>query len=158
MRLRRAIVVCCLVSALAAVAVSAGEGKSYGKGLSGAEVTKISEILAHPDKYVGKTVRVEGLVTDVCLKRGCWMMIAGDKEFETVRIKVDDGVITFPPEAKGKRAIAEGVLAKIELTPEEALAQAKHHAEEQGQKFDPATAKDLPTVTYQIQGTGAVIK
>jgi hypothetical protein len=67
-------------------------------------------------------------------------------------------VIVFPPEAKGKRAIAEGVFAKIELTPEQALAQAKHHAEEQKQVFDPAKAKDLPTVIYQIEGKGAVIR
>ena len=65
---------------------------------------------------------------------------------------------TTEVEAKGKRAIAEGVLAKIELTPEQALAQAKHIAEEQRKEFDPAMAKDLPTVMYQIKGTGAVIK
>jgi len=157
MNYRRAIV-SCFVLAAAVIAISAGEGKSYGKGLSGEELTKISDIYAQPDKFVGKTVRVEGLVTDVCLKRGCWMMIAGDKEFESLRIKVDDGVITFPAEAKGKRAIAEGVLAKIELTPEQALAQAEHLAEEQRKEFDPATAKNLPTVMYQIKGTGAVIK
>ena len=158
MRFTRAIVVSCLIVAAAVFAASAGEGKSYGKGLSGEEITKVSEIYAQPDKYVGKTVRIEGLVTDVCLKRGCWMMIAGDKEFESLRIKVDDGVITFPAEAKGKRAIAEGVLAKIELTPEQALAQAKHLAEEQRKPFDPAMVKDFPTVMYQLKGTGAVIK
>jgi len=158
MRFHRAIFLPCLVLALSATVVAAGDGEVFGKGVSGPEVVKISQLLAKPEAYLGKTVRVEGLVTDVCLKRGCWMNVAGDKEFESIRIKVDDGVIVFPPEAKGKRAVAEGVFAKIELTREEALAQAQHHAEEQGQKFDPATAKDLPTVVYQIQGTGAVIR
>jgi hypothetical protein len=158
MRSLRAVAVCCFVFALAVLAISAGEGQSFGKGLTGPEVTKISDILAKPELYEGKTVRVEGLVTEVCLKRGCWMMIASDKEFQALRIKVEDGEIVFPPEAKGKRAIAEGVFTKTELTREQALNQAKHRAEEQGQKFDPETAKDIPTVVYQIQATGAVVR
>jgi predicted NBD/HSP70 family sugar kinase len=118
----------------------------------------VSELLDHADAYIGKTVRVEGLITDVCPKRGCWMEIAGDREFETVRIKVEDGVIVFPMDAKGKRAVAEGVFARIELTKEQALQHAKHMAEERGQAFDEAKAQSLPTVVYQIQGTGAVIQ
>ncbi len=86
------------------------------------------------------------------------MNVAGDKEFQSIRIKVDDGEIVFPLDAKGKHAVAEGVFSKIELSKEQALEHAKHQAEEKGEKFDEATAKDLPTVIYQIQGTGAVIK
>ena len=32
-------------------------------------------VLANPDEYVGKTVRVTGKVSDVCQKMGCWMVI-----------------------------------------------------------------------------------
>jgi hypothetical protein len=53
-------------------------------------------------------------------------------------------------------AVAEGTLAKIEMTKEQALAQAKHEAEENHKKFDPASVKG-PVTIYQIQGTGAVI-
>lgn len=136
----------------------AAEGTTYGEGLTGTEIVKISELLDNPDTYVGKTVRVEGLVTDVCPKRGCWMEIASDREFETIRLKVDDGVIVFPMDAKGKRAVAEGVLTKMELTSEQALQHAKHLAEERGEAFDAAAAGDLPKVVYQIRGTGAVIR
>lgn len=141
-----------------ALPCAAAEGTVYGKGVGGTEIVKVSELLDHPDQYVGKSVRIEGLVTDVCPKRGCWMEVAGDREFETLRVKVDDGVIVFPMGAKGKHAVAEGVFTKIELTKDEALQHAKHMAEERGTKFDPETAKDLPTVVYQIRGTGAVIR
>jgi cytochrome c-type biogenesis protein CcmE len=148
----------CVLAVATSVSTLATEGTVYGKGVTASEVVAISDLLAKPDTYVGKTVRVEGLITDVCPKRGCWMDLASDKEFQTVRIKVDDGEIVFPLDAKGKQAVAEGVFTKIEITKDQALEHAKHLAEEKGEKFDPAQAKDLPTAIYQIQGTGAVIR
>ena len=145
-----------LISLLVLSVVVAGDGKVYGEPLSGSDTTKISELIAAPDKYEGQTVRVEGLVTGVCEKRGCWMSIASDKEFEEVRIKVDDGVIVFPMEAKGKRAIAEGAFTVIEMTMEQTLAYKKHHAEEHQEEFDPSTVTE-PLTYYQINATGAVI-
>ena len=148
-----------LIAALVMViapAVAGETGKTYGKGVSGTEIIKVSELVANADKYVGQTVRVEGVVIDVCAKRGCWMDLKG--ESGKVRIKVEDGVMVFPMDAKGKNAIAEGVFTKIEMTPEEARAHAKHQAEEKGQALDAANVPDAPTVVYQIAGTGAVIK
>jgi hypothetical protein len=141
---------------LIAPAAAAEEGKTYGKGVDGTGVIKVSELVANAEKYVGQTVRVEGVVIDVCAKRGCWMDLKSDGG--KVRIKVDDGVMVFPMDAKGKHAVAEGVFTKIEMTPEEARAAAKHLAEEKGQALDAANVPDAPTVVYQIAGTGAVIK
>ncbi len=135
-----------------------GEGTVYGEGVGKGQSVKVSELLARPGDWVGKHVRVEGLITDVCPKRGCWMEIASDREFETIRFKVEDGVIVIPMVAKGKRAEAEGIFTKIEITREQALAHAKHLAEEKGETFDPEKAGNLPTVIYQLQGTGAVIR
>jgi len=146
-----------LVIALALPA-AAGEGKTYGDGVGRGEPVKVTDLVAHPEKYVGKSVRVEGVVIDVCAMRGCWMDIAGDTQSEKVRIKVNDGVMVFPKEAKGSQAVAEGVFTKIDMKPDDAIAYAKHLAEERGEKFDAAAAKNVPTVLYQISGTGAVIK
>jgi hypothetical protein len=149
-----------VVFLLAGLAVSpaAASGKTYGDGVSGSDTIPISELLTNPDPYVGEVVRVEGLITGVCKKRGCWMSIAADEEeFKEIRIKVDDGVIIFPMEAKGHRAIAEGVFTKIELSMEQTLRMAQHECEESGKKFDPAEV-DGPMVVYQIKGSGAVIE
>ena len=143
---------------LATLPAVAGDGKVYGEPLSGKDTLSIHKLLDDPDPYLGEVVRVEGLITGVCEKRGCWMTLASDeKEFEEIRIKVDDGVIVFPMEAKGKHAVAEGVLAKIEMTMEETVAYKKHHAEEHNEDFDPASVTE-PLVFYQIKGTGAVIR
>jgi hypothetical protein len=129
---------------------------SYGKPLSAAEPVKVSELIAAPDKYVGKLVKVEGLVTEVCSKRGCWMVLAGDKEFQTIRVKVDDGVIVFPMEAKGKKAVAEGTFSKTVLSKEQNLEYQKHMAGEANRPFDPKSVTEGLTI-YQVKGVGASI-
>lgn len=130
---------------------------NYGKKLTLEEKTKVSNILAHPGEYDGKKVLVEGTVVDVCANRGCWIKLSSDKEFESIRFKVDDGVIVFPMDAKGKTALAEGVISVKTYTVEELIEQGKHHAEEQGTEFDPSTVTGPKTVV-QIKGEGAVIK
>lgn len=130
---------------------------TYGEGVTGQEVVRISQLLANPAAHVGTVVRVEGVVTEVCAKRGCWVAIASDQEFQTLRFKVKDGVIVFTPDVKGKRGVFEGVFTRHELTQEDAIARAKHHAEEQGEEFDPASITG-PEVYYQLHGTGAVVR
>jgi hypothetical protein len=138
------------------VNASDNAGKAYGKTLTLKDTTRISQILADPDKFVGKQVLVKGRIVDVCKKRGCWMELAGDKEFQTFRIKVNDGEIVFPLEAKGKLALVEGTVEKFTLTKEQTIERLKHHAEEQGEKFDSAIVKEGMNY-FQIKGSGAVI-
>ena len=135
----------------------AGKGKTYGEPLTGTDVTAISKLLADPEPYVGKTVRVKGVITDVCEKRGCWVTLASDEEFQELRIKAKDGVIVFPVQAKGKKATAEGVFTKIEMNMEQTLKYREHHAEEHGEEFDPESVTE-PLVYYQINVTGAVVR
>ena len=97
------------------------EAKSFGAGVTLTKVTQVSEIMANPKEYVGKKVKIKGLVVDVCAKRGCWLYVAGDKPFQKIQIKVDDGVIVFPMSARGKTAIVEGVVEKLDMTREEAI-------------------------------------
>jgi len=133
--------------------------KKYGKELTLKEPTKVADILAKPEKYQGKLVQIEGKVTDVCAKMGCWIKIEAGEGIEPVTVKVDDGVIVFPVEAKGKMAQAEGILSVKTMTESERIAQAKHEAEENKklESFDPSTIKG-PKTTVRIAGEGAVIE
>jgi hypothetical protein len=131
--------------------------KNYGKKLTLKDKIKISDILADPEKFKGKKVLVEGAVVDVCKERGCWIKLASDKEFETIRVKVDDGVIVFPMDAKGKTATAEGVVSVKTYSKEDLIKQGEMHAKEEGTAFDPATVTGPKTVV-QIKGDGALIK
>ena len=141
---------------LGATLATAGEGKVYGKKVTVTEVTPIAAILANPKKYEGKQVLVEGKVGDVCKKMGCWMMLTGEGEGETIRVKVKDGEIVFPQEARGRMARAQGVVSVRTMTKEQLITQGEHMAEEQGITFDPATVTG-PKEVVQISGEGAVI-
>jgi hypothetical protein len=148
MKLSALLLVLCL-------SVVAADSK-LGKPLILKTSTPIADILASPDKYTGKTVQVKGKVTEVCEMMGCWTNLLDSASGKMIKVKVTDGDIVFPKDAVGKTAIAEGELKKFELTKEQAIARAKHEAEEQGRTFNPASVKSGATI-YQIQGTGAVI-
>jgi len=142
------------IVALAAGIALAGEAR-FGKPLVLKETTPIQALVEHPGKYVDKPVQVKGKVSAVCQMMGCWMELV-DEANRSVRIKVKDGEIVFPKDAAGRTAVAEGTLAKIELSREQAVARAKHEAEERGVPFDPESVKS-GAVIYQIRGAGAVL-
>jgi len=144
-----------ILSFILLAAVCLAEESKLGRPLSLTSQTPIKALLESPDKFAGKTVQVKGKVTEVCEMMGCWTNLEDD-DGRMIRVKVVDGEIVFPKTAVGRTAIAEGTLQKIELTREQAVAQAKHEAEERGTKFNPATVKGGVTI-YQIQGTGAVL-
>lgn len=141
---------------LAASSALAGEGTVYGEGLTDVQSVTLADLLDHPDTYVGKKIRVQGRIADVCPHMGCWIEIE-DEDARSVRFKVDDGVIVFPVKIKGKQVEAEGVFTREELTREQAISRAEHHAEEKGESFDPSTIEG-PVVFYQIRGIGAVVR
>ena len=147
-----------LVIAMAAVSfVLAGDGDNYGDGVTIDAAVPVETLLSSPDDYIGKAVRVDGVITGVCKKRGCWMQITDPDTGNGVRIKVDDGVIVFPPEIMGETAIVEGTLEGIPLTYEQACAYLEQEASCQGEKFDKSAVPEGGITFYRIKGTGAVI-
>lgn len=139
----------------AVAAAEAAKGKTFGAGVKLTESTSIDAILANPQAWNGKTVRVEGMITDVCPKRGCWMEIAGEKPGQKLKFKVTDGEMVFPVESKGKHAVAEGVVAVHELSLEDTKEYAAEEAREKNQPFDPASIT-APMSVVRLDGTGAV--
>ena len=146
-----------LFSVFVLLAGAALADQKLGKPLTQPAPVPMAEIEAHPGAYVGKVVQVRGRVSEVCQAMGCWMQIVDPVGERSMRIKVDDGDIVFPQSAVGKIAVAEGKLVKLELTREEAIAAARHEAEEQGRKFNPKSVTKGVT-TYMLQGMGAVIR
>ncbi len=136
--------------------VPAGEIK-LGEPLTLTEVTKVSEINKHAENYAGKRVLIEGMVINVCAARGCWMDVASDVPFEKIQVKVVDGEIVFPMEAKGRTARVEGIAEELKLSQEEAVELARHQAMESGGTFDPASITG-PVNFLRIRGLGAVIQ
>ena len=110
--------------------VVAGEGTKYGEGVTLTTATPIGDILAAPETFLGKTVRVDGTVSAVCEEMGCWIELSDPRINKGLRFKVEDGVIVFPISAKGRQASAQGAVERI---------------------------GDGASATYRVKATGAVV-
>jgi len=133
-----------------AFGVGLGAETKFGAGVKLTKATPISELYASPEKFVGKTVRIDGVVTDVCTDMGCWLAIgATNNPDQAVRFQAEhDGKIVFPLSLKGQQASAEGVFVKIGADDHEAKEAAREHARSQ------PTAAEFGD-RYQFQVTGA---
>ncbi len=131
--------------------------EDFGAPLELESSIRIADLLADPESWVGRHVRVEGLVDDVCPMKGCWIDILEAQSQETIRFKVDDDVIVFPVAAKGREVVAEGFFSKIEMDEERARGWLAHLAEEKGEPFDPASVTG-PMTFYRLDGKGARLR
>ncbi|CAN5656291.1 hypothetical protein BH24ACI5_BH24ACI5_09970 [soil metagenome] len=162
--------------ALGTVAMAAQDSK-LGTGVSLTEATPIKALVNHPEDFVGKTVRIDGVATAVCESMGCWLAISTSdaKDADTIRVKVEDGVIVFPVTAKGKQVSAEGVFEEVTVKAgqEAAAEHAAHHPPAKPDpkaKPDPHAAHAAPAThhatepaaaaakKYQIKATGAIVR
>jgi hypothetical protein len=139
------------VTALLALPLMAEEVK-LGKPIAVKSATPIKDILSQPDKYLGKDVRIEGEITEVCQNMGCWINVKDASTNKVIQVKVDDGVIVFPKDGAGKKIVAQGKLEKVIVTKEEL----QHQAEESGRKIDNSKITEGKTI-YRIKGEGAII-
>ena len=140
------------VVSMSAVAI-AGQFK-IGGPVNVAAPTRISDLYAAPDKFVGKTIRIDGVITSVCQEMGCWVAVTnGDPQHpdQTVRFQAEhDGKIVFPITMKGGAGSFQGEFVKIGAGDHEAKEAAAEHAHS-----DPKSA-DFGS-KYQIKVTGAVV-
>ncbi len=160
--MRRSLAIAIVVLLAAAAGVLADDGTRYGDGVTLDEAVAIPALLASPGDFVGQRVRVDGVVTGVCKKRGCWMQVTDPDTGKGLRVKVEDGVIVFPYSAMGRRASAEGV---FEAIPVQATEPAAHADEGEGcdrsaEEPQPKTGCDPEKhgeMVYLLRGTGAVV-
>ena len=134
-----------------AFGVGLGAETKFGAGVTLTKATPISELYASPEKFVGKTVRVDGVVTAVCTEMGCWLAVGStDNPDQAVRFQAEhDGKIVFPISLMGQKASAEGVFVKIGAGDHEAKEAAGEHAHSQPKAAEFGNR-------YQFQVTGAV--
>jgi hypothetical protein len=124
--------------------------QKFGGPVTVATPTAVSELHASPEKFVGKTVRVDGLVTLVCTGDGCWVAVKDGRTDQTVRFQAEhDHKIVFPITLKGKAGSFQGVFMKIGANTPEAKEAAEHaHGDAKAAAFGSV---------YEIRVTGAVV-
>lgn len=115
--------------------------ETFGSPLDEAvPAVSLEQILSDGESYVGKSVRVEARVSEVCQKKGCFFIAqAGDS---VVRISFKDYAFFVPTDISGKRVMFVGEVVAKEITPEAA----EHFAEDLGSEAAPVE----PGMTYEV--------
>jgi len=108
------------------VAVTA-DAEVFGAPLDeSAKPMSLAALLESPDEYVDTAVRVETRVSQVCQKKGCFMIAtSGDK---AVRISFRDYAFFVPTDTAGKTVTLTGTFIERELSEK----QAAHFREDAG--------------------------
>lgn len=88
---------------------------------------KLSDLVAESNKYKGKEVSTEGMIKQVCQKKGCFfILVDGENE---ARITFKDYKFFIPTDAAGKKVQLQGYFRVKKLSEK----QAKHYAEDAGE-------------------------
>ena len=80
------------------------------------------------DAFAGKTIRIEGIIVEVCSSQGCYVTLQ-DPEGNKLNLKVVDGELDFRELVKtGQYAVGEGVFttdgehgAQVDIMPAGAM-------------------------------------
>ena len=135
-------------------AASVRTGQACGRcaPLGTGETLPLAKVLAAPDEYAGKPVRVEGVVRSACTKKGCWMELASaDAEGPGCRVTFKDYGFFVPLDSAGANARLEGLVQVKTLAKREV-----DHLEAEGAKF--AKAEDGTAKEIRIVATGVELR
>ena len=131
----------------------------YGDDFNYDSIQSISSLIDNPNQFLDKQIVTEGKIVDVCPMKGCWIEIKDSDSGQIIRVKVQDDIIIFPQDSKGKKVIVNGVFKKIEFTKDQAIKWKIHIAEEKGLKLEESdvTLDSSDLIEYRIRGLGAKI-
>lgn len=107
----------------------------------------VSELLASPEAFDGRSVTVTGTIQEVCLAKGCWMTLAdGQRE---MRVTFLDYGFFVPLDSAGATVRAEGRF-EIRAVPAD---EAKHYLEDAGRHAEAAAITGpVPSYTFVASG------
>jgi hypothetical protein len=120
---------------------------SVGAPVPSGEAVPIAQVIASPDKFVGKPFIVEGHVRAACQKRGCWMEVGPKAGGPACRVRFKDYGFFVPKDSAGADARLAGEVTLRALAPDEVA-----HYESEGAKFDKAA--DGSARVVEITATG----
>jgi hypothetical protein len=96
----------------------------FGDTFSPADAIPLADAIAKGEDLVGQTVTVEGNVSEVCQKAGCWMVLSNDENH--IRIRMKDHAFAVDKNGAGAQGQVQGEWI-ARAVPE---AEVSHYAEE----------------------------
>jgi hypothetical protein len=90
-------------------------GRDFGSALTLEQTTPLAEIAANPERFTDE-VLIQGRISDVCQRKGCWTVVRdGDL---SVRVRFKDYGFFVPKDCAGERALIQGVVSLETLSEE----------------------------------------
>jgi hypothetical protein len=82
-----------------------------GAPVPAGQALPVATVIASPRTYATNPVLMEGVITNECTEKGCWMQVAPTREGSTgVRVTFKDYAFFIPQAMVGRRARMEGTL------------------------------------------------
>jgi hypothetical protein len=97
--------------------------------------------------------KIEGTVTEVCQKKGCWMKVATDNG-DTIRVSFKDYAFFVPKDAAGRTVIIDGILNRDTITVE----MLRHYAEDAGKTQEEIEKITEAKVNVGFEAAGVLMK
>ena len=133
---------------------SAKSGVQYGKKIDqhqAISVSKLEKSFGKDSTYNGK---VEGVVVEVCKKKGCFMTLKREGSNEPIMVRFTDYTYFMPQDIVGKTVVVEGK-AKLNTT---SVAWLKHYAEDMGKSKEEIAKITKPKESITIVADGVIVK
>lgn len=96
--------------------------------------------------------KMEGTVSEVCVKAGCWLKVAA-ADGQEIFISTDHKFFV-PKDIVGKTVVVDGHAYKTEMGVDEL----RHYAEDEGQTPEQIAKITEPEVSYKLLARGVVVK
>jgi hypothetical protein len=72
----------------------------------------IAKLAKSPEKFVGKTILIEGTVKEVCQGKGCWVEVEDAKGVSFMAKSLDDSIL-LPKTCAGRKVVVQGVVTRL---------------------------------------------
>jgi len=96
----------------------------FGQDFVDGKTLPLADAVARGPELLGQTVTVEGRVSEVCQKAGCWMVLSDDDLH--VRIYMKDHAFSVDKGGAGRTGLVHGVLGQRQVDADEVA----HYADE----------------------------
>jgi hypothetical protein len=127
------------------VAVPATRPGSFGAPITLKKAVPIAKLEKKPERFAGKTLRLEGVVASVCQGRGCWIEVEGPNGVTFLAKSLDESVLV-PKDCKGQKVVVQGVVTRL-------TAKGHDHA-----AHGEAEAHECPAPSWVLATSGVELK
>jgi hypothetical protein len=128
------------------------EGKSFGEGVKKGNVITTAEIDSTLGKSTKKDMKVTGVVTLVCQKKGCFMNLAMPNG-KAMFVNFKDYAFFMPKDLAGKKVVIDGFAERKETSVEDQ----KHFAEDAKKPAEEIAKITTPKKEIVFEAKGVVI-